>query len=83
MKHLVFCLILITADLFFTSCNIKPEDLVENFSYQYSEAFCETGYHSFNTLNAYCEALRNDVLNNGCARAQRQDAFYNRCSGSF
>lgn len=83
MKHLIFCLILITVDLLLTSCNINPEDLVETYSYQYSEAFCDTGPHSFNTLTAYCAALQNDAINNNCARADRQAAFYNKCSGSF
>lgn len=65
------------------ACDFKAEDLTENYSYSLSETFCETGKHSFSTLNSYCSALQNESLNNNCARSQRQDLFHSKCSGSF
>lgn len=76
-------LILLMFFLGTTSCDFKPDDLVETYSYGLGDTFCETGRHSFNTLSAYCAALQSDSLNNNCARSQRQDLFYSKCSGNF
>lgn len=43
---------------------------------------CETA-KSFESQAAYCEGLRNDQLNNGCARRERKQLFFSRCGQIF
>ena len=44
-------------------------------SYSYEEDGCKTGEHVFYSLTDYCEGLKNEELNHGCAKDLR-DAEY-------
>lgn len=62
----------------------SSEELIEaeSYSYELREKDCSTGPHSFETFNETCRALKNDELNNGCAKKERDDLFKkSECSG--
>src|SRR5687768_17578087 len=55
-----------------------------SYSYQFSENGCDTGKHTFDSLQAECDGLQSDSLNKGCALRLRQDYFSTlKCTGSF
>jgi len=51
----------------------------EVFSYDFTVNGCKTGKHEFDTLKAYCDALKDDDLNQGCATSFREIEFDSRC----
>lgn len=53
----------------------------ENFQYEYEVNGCKTGAHSFDSKQSYCEGLKDDSLNNGCAYSIRKEEFRRQCSG--
>jgi hypothetical protein len=55
-----------------------------SYSYQYTVNGCDTGQHSFGSLEAMCHGLQDNGLNNGCALSDRQSYFSSKgCSGTF
>lgn len=58
-------------------CSVKSEE----FKYSYLVNGCETGEHSFDEKDKYCEALSNHELNHKCAYFERKDAFARDCGG--
>lgn len=53
----------------------------ESLSYQFNVNGCDTEKHTLANLEAYCNALKDSALNNGCAADLRYSAFQNKCSG--
>lgn len=53
----------------------------EEFTYEFEENGCNTGKHTFNSRDAYCKALADHDLNNGCAYSLRKQAFEANCPG--
>lgn len=51
----------------------------DSFSYHYSENGCDTGEHSFSSKKEYCDALKNESLNQGCAPRLRLSAGSKDC----
>lgn len=45
------------------------------WAYEATENGCSTGVQSFNSLKAYCDGLKNDDLNKGCAAKTRFKLF--------
>lgn len=79
-----FYLCLVVLGFSFWGCDILNKVANEEaFTYEYTENGCNTGKHSFSTLDAYCAALENNSLNNNCAVNSRQSAYYQKCSGTF
>lgn len=66
-----------------TACG--PEVKSERFGYtiDYIESGCQTGEHHFKNLSEYCEALKDDELNKGCARSDRREQFLASCIGEW
>ncbi|MCO4754817.1 MAG: hypothetical protein KC478_10070 [Bacteriovoracaceae bacterium] len=54
--------------------------VAEDFSYELGNAACTTGQHSFNSLEAACEALLDNELNNECVENKRIDLYESHCS---
>jgi len=53
-------------------------------SYHAIDNGCDTGIHSFSSLDDLCAALKNEALNHYCAVAQRQKWFQEKgCTGTF
>ena len=54
-------------------------------SYHYEFTFngCDTGKHTFSSLEAMCAGLESASLNGGCALAARQQFFGDECTGTF
>src|SRR4051812_25912080 len=52
-------------------------------NYEFTFNGCDTGQHSFESNTAYCEGLRSDALNHGCAYDLRKDAYLNECGSAF
>lgn len=50
-----------------------------SYSYQFVENGCDTGNHRFPSLAEYCNALRDDRLNNGCAYRMRMETYKQKC----
>lgn len=51
------------------------------YQYQYETNGCSTGPQRYRSREAYCEALRNDAVNNYCSSQERYEAFRARCYG--
>ncbi|QDK46326.1 hypothetical protein DOM22_14700 [Bdellovibrio sp. ZAP7] len=47
--------------------------------YEFEYNGCNTGAHGFKTLVDYCDALRSNELNKGCALDLRAQEYANRC----
>lgn len=62
-------------------CSTKKE--TAQLSYQFEANGCPTGKHTFSDQASYCQALKDDAVNNYCARSLRREDFKARCSGSF
>ena len=43
---------------------------------------CTTGCQIFQSIEAYCGGLRNDQINNNCAKAQREKTFQSDCANN-
>lgn len=51
----------------------------ETYAYQFVINGCDTGKKAFNGKAAFCSALKNHNLNNGCAFDARKEAYEKRC----
>jgi len=60
---------------------IQPQPYPNGYGYAYNEPNCTTGVRRFATLPQYCEALRHEGLNNGCAVQARYIDFRRYCVG--
>ncbi len=78
--------------LFFTGCGVSDLALFgqqqrvtkttapaqyEQYSYSLQSNDCITGKHMDQTLKGICELLKNDVLNNNCAKEERERLYQN------
>jgi hypothetical protein len=66
--------IILTSSLLINACGSK-ESKDEKYTYQFSENGCDTGKQSFSSKLDYCNALKNDSLNNGCAAFTRAKTY--------
>jgi hypothetical protein len=55
----------------------------ENKKYQFELNGCNTSEHAFDSQQAYCDGLRSNSLNNGCAESMRQSAYERDCGQTF
>ncbi|MBI1860444.1 MAG: hypothetical protein HYR96_05965 [Deltaproteobacteria bacterium] len=56
----------------------------KSFKYEYEYNACNTGEHTFSSLDELCSALQSDSVNNDCALSLRKEGFKAwSCSGSF
>ena len=53
----------------------------QTLSYTLTENGCSTGEQYFSTQDDMCDGLKNDSLNNYCARNLRYQKFQNDCPG--
>lgn len=61
-----------------------PSQETHSYNFSDSAAGCSTGRQTFLTREAYCNGLKDDALNNNCAKTARQNAFKIRgCAGVF
>ena len=74
-------ILVITSVLFFVGCQKSEEQSNQSYTYDLTENGCPTGSHSFSSQEAYCNALKNDSLNNHCANSLRYDTFKSACPG--
>jgi len=92
MKRFPLILLLVTA-VAVSSCggDDKGDSATENksggsttYTYELTENGCETGSHTFDSKTDYCEGLRSNNLNKGCAYSLRKYTYEsNNCSGTF
>ncbi len=61
--------------------SVEPAQ-AEPFTYELGNAACTTGHHSFNSLDATCEALLDNELNNDCVESKRLKLYDSHCSNS-
>jgi len=54
-----------------------------SFAYDYDDNGCRTGSHAFGSMTEYCEALRDDTLNNSCAYSLRKAAYTANCGSDW
>jgi hypothetical protein len=72
--------------LFFTACGILSSDddgpsaKSEAWEYEFSENGCSTGKVTGSTTAQQCEALKDDALNNYCAKSTRETVFREICT---
>ena len=52
-----------------------------NYDFTYNN--CDTKEHSFDSFQAYCEGLRSNTLNQGCAENLRREAYLRECGSTF
>ena len=52
------------------------------YTYKFEENGCKTDEHSFSSKADYCNGLKNEDLNHGCAYSIRQDAYNVNCTGT-
>lgn len=53
----------------------------KSLTYNLTENGCSTGEKTFSSQDSLCEGLRNDALNNHCARGLRYNHFKQECPG--
>jgi hypothetical protein len=59
-------------------------NVIETLRYNYNDNGCTTGEQSFPTRAALCAGLRDEELNNNCARRLRLQEFESlQCKGDF
>ncbi len=78
------CLLL--AVLFTLGCGSGAEEnhVSSTYQYEFSLNECKTGTHVFNSVQEECDGLRDEKLNQGCARSFREDHFKAlHCVGEF
>jgi hypothetical protein len=73
--------LLIGSLLVIVSCQSSSDNSSQSYTYALTLNGCDTGSHSFSSHDAYCNALKNDALNNNCAASLRYDTFKNECPG--
>lgn len=49
------------------------------YTYEYPAEGCTTGLQKPDSLNAYCETLRDEKVNHNCAVESRYEAFRSHC----
>lgn len=49
-------------------------------TYKFEVNGCSTEQHSFDSDQTYCEGLRSDSLNHGCAEELRKEAYQRDCN---
>lgn len=81
-SKIVFLFIIL---LQFTSCDIvnKAKTDEQNWTYSLDVNGCQTGSHSFGSIEAYCDGLEDNALNNNCAQSARASLFASNCPGVF
>lgn len=77
---------LFVSTLFFgcgSTSDMNSDQKTENYSYSFSETFnlveCKTGEQKFASKKSYCTGLKNDELNNYCAKESRDRAYNRTC----
>ena len=50
-----------------------------DLAYNFDDNGCKTGAHSFDSKASYCQGLKDDVLNNGCAYSMRKVTYESEC----
>jgi hypothetical protein len=76
MKYFIPFLLLLAA-----GCNGGSGNS-QGLTYDLNENGCDTGSHSFGSTADYCNGLRNNALNNGCAEGLRHETFTQSCAGT-
>ena len=67
-----------------TSCNVKTESNEAKYSYNLTNNGCPTKEQTFSSFDSYCAGLKNETLNEGCARTMRREIYNNaKCPGDF
>nr|BFD67906.1 hypothetical protein HAGR004_29280 [Bdellovibrio sp. HAGR004] len=79
MKEFMKALMILGTLWMLAACSAESKD--ESFSYQFSYNGCDTGKQTFNSLNAYCDGLRDEARNKSCAYSLRYDTFTAKCPG--
>ena len=90
MRMLNLCLKVTTLSLLtvvFVACQAKrnavtDQDDSTTLTYRLSQNGCDTGKHTFTSLESYCAGLANDAANNHCAVELRTELFAKNCKGS-
>ncbi len=59
--------------------NQNGVEVNQTFTYQIEVNGCNTGEHTFKSKIAYCEALEDEALNNGCALNERDRLYFANC----
>jgi hypothetical protein len=62
-------------------CGASVESSSEELTYSFKVNGCDTGEQKFRSKEDYCQGLRDEARNRGCARQLREDAFRARCQG--
>jgi hypothetical protein len=60
-------------------CNQELKKNEATLAYDFDEGGCKTGAHSFSNKTDYCAALKDDLLNNGCAYSTRKAQYETDC----
>lgn len=79
MKTFILSAMLLSLSACGLELSHKDEKKDESYSYDYEENGCKTGKHGFDSKSAYCSALQNEGLNNGCASSLRQKSYDADC----
>ncbi len=79
--RLSFIFTLLSLVLMTVSCNQLMNYAEEKsaYSYDFNVNGCATGEKNFSSLEAMCDALTNDSLNNNCAENERYTKFLSDC----
>ncbi len=70
MKRLIFVSLALAALSFFSACGKKEE-----FKYSLTYNGCATGEHEADSKEELCTMLKNDQLNNFCAKNLRKEKY--------
>ena len=62
--------------------NLDVTTSTKSFTYKLEDSGCKTGEHSFTSKSDYCNGLKDDSLNGGCASSGRQDLYNLNCTGN-
>ena len=79
-------ILLVALSTLLLSCNVdvKEESKSAKYTYKFDVNKCPTGEQNFSSFESYCAGLKNEQLNNGCARTMRREQFIAAsCPGDF
>lgn len=81
-SELTLSLALLTG-LTLIACGSSSSTEQFDYIYDFTVNGCATGKQEFSNQIDYCNGLKDEVRNHGCARETRRQTYLNKCGGDF
>lgn len=78
MRYLFLSLVMLSA-CGSAKDGVNHNEKKEKYQYHFNENGCDTGEQKFSSKKTYCEALKDESRNKGCAFFSRMEAYDRDC----